>query len=66
MTAARRLEQKVMNIVPVGIVIYIEITSPGFFDSMYTTFTGRVIMTACLAVYAAAIVIAGRILDIEV
>ena len=66
MTAAKRLEQKVMNIVPVGIVIYIDATSPGFFDMMYTTMLGRVIMTVCLGVYAAAVVISGRILDIEV
>ena len=65
-TAAKRFEQSIMNLVPVFIVIYIEATSPGFFDTLYTTFFGRVIMTGCLAVYTGAVFLAKRILDIEI
>ena len=66
MTAAKRFEQKIMNAIPIGIVLYIEFTSPGFFDSMYASIGGRAIMTACMAVYIAAIYLSGKILDIEI
>lgn len=66
MTASRRLEQRIMNLLPFFIIIYIDITSPGFFDLMYTTATGHLLMTGCLAIYIAAIWLSGRILDIGV
>ena len=65
-TAAKRLEQKIMDVIPLVIVIYIDATSPGFFDGMYSGLTGRIIMSACLAVYILAIYISGKILRIEV
>lgn len=66
MTASRRLEQRIMNLLPFFIIIYIDMTSPGFFDLMYTTATGRLLMTGCLTIYIAAIWLSGRILDIGV
>ena len=66
MTAAKRLEQKIMNVIPIAIVVYIDTTSPGFFNMMYSGLLGRIIMTVCLAVYIAAIYISGRILEIEI
>ena len=65
-TSAKRFEQKIMSIIPVVIVIYIEITSPGFFDVMYEGIMGRIVMTACLAVYIAAIILSHKILEIEI
>lgn len=66
MTAARIFEQKIMNGIPFGIVLYIDFTSPGFFDIMYGTWMGRLIMTLCLVFYAGAVILSGRILDIEI
>lgn len=66
MTAARQFEQKIMNLIPFFLVFYIDVSSPGFFDLMYQTAVGRGIMTGCLALCAAAYVLAGRILKIEV
>ena len=62
MTAEKRFEQKIMNLIPFGIVIYIDFTSPGFFQVMYTTIAGRVVMTVCLVVYAVSWMISDRIL----
>ncbi len=64
LTASRKLEQKVMNLMPVLMVIYIDSTSQGFFDVMYTTVMGRAVMTVCLCVYLFSCWLAGRILDI--
>ena len=65
-TASRRMEQRIMSMLPYGVALYVDIASPGFFQVMYTTATGRAVMTACLAIYLAALVMAERILDIEV
>lgn len=66
MTASRRFEQKIMNLMPFGIILYIDLTSAGFFDVMYQTLAGRIVMTVCLFVYAAAYVMSERLLDIRV
>lgn len=66
MTADKQFEQKIMNLIPFFLVLYVDFSSPGFFDLMYGTVEGRWIMTGCLAVCAAAYVAAGRILEIEV
>lgn len=66
MTAAKVFEQQVMSAVPFLIVLYIDLTSPGFFSVMYETMAGRWVMTLCLGVYGAALYLAGRILDIAV
>ena len=61
--AAKRLEQKVMNVMPFLIVLYLEYTNRGYFDMMYHNLTGVVIMTGCLLVYMAAFALAERIFD---
>ena len=65
-TSAKRLEQRIMSIIPVVIVLYIDVTSPGFFNVLYEGPLGRIVMTACLLAYAAAIVIGHKILEIEI
>lgn len=65
MTAEKQFEQKIMNLMPYLIVVYVDLSSPGFFSQMYGTVIGRLVMTACLAVYLASCVISGRILQIE-
>ena len=66
MTTAKRFEQTVMNIFPLFIVLYIDISSPGFFNIMYTTVIGRACMSIGLIVYLFAIYISKRLLNIEV
>lgn len=66
MNASKQFEQKIMNMIPFLIVIYIDITSPGFFDTMYKTGLGRIVMTVCLVIYLGAYVLSGQIMRIEV
>ncbi len=66
MTAEKQFEQKIMNLMPYLIVLYVDLSSPGFFSLMYETAAGRVVMTGCLIVYLMACTIAGKILQIEV
>lgn len=66
LTSARKFEQKIMNIIPFLIVFYIEITSPGFFNPIYESIPGRIIMTICMCIYIVAYIIAEKILSIEI
>ena len=65
-TAARRMEQRIMSAIPRLIVFYIELTSPGFFDLLYGTAAGRVVMTVCLGIYLGACSLSKRILEIRI
>ncbi len=66
MTSAKRYEQRIMNLFPVFIVLYIDSSSPGFFNLMYSSIFGKAVMTACLAVYLFAYCLSDRLLNIEV
>lgn len=66
MMASRQFEQKIMNLIPFFIVLYIDFTSPGFFTIMYTTIIGRVLMTVCMGIYLGAYGISGKLMKIEI
>lgn len=59
--AAKQLEQKVMNVVPFFIVLYLEYSNPGYFDMMYHNLFGGAMMTVCLVVYLCAFVLSEKI-----
>ena len=64
--SAKRMEQKIMNLVPFLIISYISVTSPGFFDVLYHNAAGIVIMTCCLAVYLVSVRLSRKIVEINV
>lgn len=64
--SSRKMEQKIMNVVPFFIIFYINLTSRGFFDVLYHNPAGILIMTICLAAYLAAYIISRKIVEIEV
>lgn len=64
--SSKRLEAGIMCIIPFFIILYVDITSKGYFDLMYTSAAGRVIMTICLIVYLAAYRLSQKIMEIEV
>lgn len=66
MLSARELEQKIMNAMPFLIMLYINLTSPGYFNGLYHNLRGALLMTICLLVYLAAYVWSVRIASIKV
>ena len=66
MLASKKMEQKIMSIIPLGIILYMRITSPGFLDVLYDTTAGVCVMTFCLALYLFAFFWGVRLTDIEV
>lgn len=62
-TFTRRLEQKVMNIMPFAILLYVEFGSPGYFNVLYHNLFGVCLMSGCLAAYLSAYYLAAKILE---
>lgn len=61
--SGRQMELNVMKIIPFGIVGYIGICYPGYFDMLYHNWQGAAIMTGCLSVYLIACVMGEKILQ---
>lgn len=61
--SGRRMEQRVMKLMPFGILLYIGSSYPGYFDTLYHNQQGVFIMTGCLGIYLAAYVIGDKILE---
>lgn len=64
--SGKRMEQKVMSIIPAAIVVYLKLTAAEFIQPLYGNVYGAVIMTVCLIVYVIADMWAKRIVNIEV
>ena len=58
--AEKKLELRMMEVMPFFILIYLGVTSVGYFDVLYAGFAGRAFMTACLLVYAGAVLLAEK------
>ena len=55
MMAGRRHEFTIMTCIPIGIILYMRLTSPELMAVLYTNVSGRLIMTGCLSAYLAAV-----------
>lgn len=64
--AEKKLEQRVMNVAPLMLIFYLDITSPGYLDVLYGNLPGVLLMTLCLFGYFGAILISERMGRIEV
>lgn len=64
--SSKQLEQLVMDIVPVGIILYLRLTAPELICRLYGNLYGIAVMTACLMVYASAVIISLKLADIRV
>lgn len=64
--AGKKLEGRVMNVMPVMILAYLTVASGDFLDALYGNLAGVLVMTAALFMYAAAMKLSEHILDIRV
>ena len=65
-TTEKRLELKVMCVMPLGILAYITLTSKSFIAPLYGNLLGAAVMTACLIGYGCFIMLGRKIIDIKV
>ena len=64
--AGKKLEGRIMNVMPIGILAYMTLTSGDFLDALYGNVAGIAIMSVALLVYAATLKLSEHILDIRV
>lgn len=64
--AAKKSEQMIMSLMPAGIILYLQLASPGFLDILYGNPFGIGAMTVCLFIYGLAYWMGKRIVEIEV
>jgi tight adherence protein B len=64
--AAKKLENKILSVMPFAMVIMLKETGSGFMDPLMTTLYGRVVMTIALILVFSGLIIARKIMDIEV
>lgn len=64
--ASKRMEQKVMNIIPIGMLAYLRIASADYMSALYGNAFGVIFMTICLAVYVLVLILAEKMLDIKI
>ncbi len=64
--SAKRLEQRIMNVMPFLILFYINMASPGYFDGMYHSLPGALFMSICLFIYLGAYAISASIISIKI
>lgn len=64
--AGKKMEQKIMNIVPVCLLAYLNLTASDFLQPLYGNLAGICVMTIAFAAYVGALFLAKRIVDIKI
>ena len=64
--SAKRLEQKIMNLMPCLLLLYMNAASPGYFGALYGSVEGVLIMTVCLSCYLFVFGVSEKIAKIEI
>lgn len=62
----RQFEMKIMNLMPLMIMFYINLTNNGYFDRMYHNLLGVLVMSGCLVLYVLAYYAGYRIIRIRI
>ena len=63
MLAGKQYEARLMNILPIGILLYLQVGLPSFSEKLYGNVTGVLVMTVALAVYIAAFIWTDKITE---
>lgn len=64
--SGKKMEQKIMNGMPLFILLYVDVSFGGYLDGMYHNVFGILVMTACLMFYLAAFLLSEKIMHIQV
>ena len=64
--SARKMEFRIMTVIPLGMIIYLRFSFPEFFKVLYGNLIGVCVMSICLAVYLISYEAGKRMVEIEV
>ncbi len=63
--SARKFEQKILNFIPIGMVLILSITASEYIEPVFSTFQGRVAMTVSLILLTVSFCISNKIMNIK-
>lgn len=63
---AKRYEQRLMNLIPLGMILYMRLGNGEFMQALYEGAGGRLLMTICFAVYLSAYYMGEKIVNIRI
>ena len=66
MIASKKLEQQVLNIIPLGILLFLQVSSWDYMSVLYHNTMGVICMSVCLLLYGSAFLLSEKILQIQV
>lgn len=66
MIASKKLEQQILNMIPLGILLFLQVSSWDYVSVLYHNPAGICCMTLCLLGYVGAMVLSEKILNIQV
>lgn len=66
MISGKKMEQRVMSIIPFVIILYLKFTAADFIQPLYGNAAGAAIMTVCLIIYTVSYYLSKRIVNIEI
>ncbi|MCD5401723.1 type II secretion system F family protein [candidate division NPL-UPA2 bacterium] len=66
MLAQKKFEQKLLNVIPIGMILLLSWMSPDYMEPVFTTVLGRIAMTVAVAILLVSYFISKKIMDIEV
>ena len=64
--SAKKMEFRIMTLIPLGMIGYLKISFPEFLDVLYGNAVGVIIMSVCLGIYLVAYQMGKRMVEIEV
>ena len=64
--AKKKMEQKILNVMPVAVLSLLLLLSPDYLAPLYSSFQGRMIMTVCAGLAIASYCISKRMADIAI
>lgn len=59
----KQMELMIMKLMPFGILLYVGMGNPGYFEPLYHNLFGIAVMTGCLAVYSGAYFLGESVMD---
>lgn len=64
--SGKKMEQKIMNAVPAGLLAYLNLSSEEFLAPLYGNFFGAVVMTVAFIAYVGAFLLARKMMEIKI
>lgn len=64
--SGKKMEQKVVTVMPIALTLFMTVTTDGFMDPIFTTLTGRVVATVALALILVGGLWSSSITNIEI